>query len=152
MSARAGPSFAQRKGSPVRLILIGCEYAGKTTLANEIIEWIGRTMGSSRTFHDHFHDTLYSEPDHNLVGLHIEEAIYGPLYYGYAVDGDVGSPFEATTYAGQYARMKPNISNRTRSNPPLIATSPQPFCSQATRAICRGMKKPIHVHRAPLSA
>ena len=111
----------------MRLILIGCEYAGKTTLANEIVEWIGRTMGGSRTFHDHFsipnaelpeedkksysaltpyvrqlfqlymmnhhfHDSFYSEPDHNLVGFHIEEAIYGPLYYGYAADGDVGSP------------------------------------------------------------
>ena len=99
----------------MRLILVGCEYAGKTTLANEIVEWIGRTMGSSRTFHDHFsipnaelpeedkepyaalspylrqlfqlymmnhhfHDTFYGKPDHNLIGFHIEEAIYGPLY------------------------------------------------------------------------
>ena len=38
----------------MRLILVGCEYAGKTTLANEIVAWIGRTFGSSRTFHDHF--------------------------------------------------------------------------------------------------
>lgn len=111
----------------MRLILVGCEYAGKTTLANEIVGWIGRTMGSSRTFHDHFsipnaelpeedkepfaalspylrqlfqlymlnhhfHDTFYSKPDHNLVGFRIEEAIYGPLYYGYAADGDIGSP------------------------------------------------------------
>lgn len=106
----------------MRLILTGCEYAGKTTLANEIVDWIGRTMGSSRTFHDHFslpnaefpeedreqmlnlspyfrglfqlymmnyhlHDAFYSDPDHNIVGFHIEEAVYGPLYYGY--DGGV---------------------------------------------------------------
>ena len=38
----------------MKLILVGCEYAGKTTLAGEIVKWIGRTMGSSRTFHDHF--------------------------------------------------------------------------------------------------
>jgi hypothetical protein len=111
----------------MRLILIGCEYAGKTTLASEIVAWTGNTMGSSRTFHDHFsipnaelpvedrvamsnlspylrqlfqlyminhhfHDNFYNKPDHNLVGFHIEEAIYGPLYYGYAADGDVGSP------------------------------------------------------------
>ena len=103
----------------MRLILVGCEYAGKTTLANEIVKWIGRTMGGERTFHDHFtvpssefteeeqeqflalsprikenfqryvieyhlHPSFYSDPDHNLVGLHIEEAVYAPLYYGYA--------------------------------------------------------------------
>lgn len=107
----------------MRLILVGCEYAGKTTLANEIVAWIGRTFGSSRTFHDHFslpcnefseeeqeqlaalsprlkemfqrymmnyhfHDAFYGDPDHNLVGFHIEEAVYAPLYYGYGGKGD----------------------------------------------------------------
>ena len=107
----------------MRLILVGCEYAGKTTLANEIVTWIGRTFGSSRTFHDHFslpcnefseeeqeelaalsprlkemfqrymmnyhfHDAFYGDPDHNLVGFHIEEAVYAPLYYGYGGKGD----------------------------------------------------------------
>ena len=38
----------------MKLILVGCEYAGKTTLANAIVGWIERTFGSSRTFHDHF--------------------------------------------------------------------------------------------------
>lgn len=38
----------------MRLILVGCEYAGKTTLGNEITKWIGRTLGGGRTFHDHF--------------------------------------------------------------------------------------------------
>ncbi len=109
----------------MRLILIGCEYAGKTTLANEIVAWIERTMGSSRTFHDHFslpcnevpaadqeqllalspqlkelfqrymmnyhfHNDFYSDPDHNLVGFHIEEAVYAPLYYGYGAPGEYG--------------------------------------------------------------
>ena len=102
----------------MRLILVGCEYAGKTTLANAIVGWIERTFGSSRTFHDHFslpcnefpveeqeqllalsprlkemfqrymmnyhfHSAFYSDPDHNLVGFHLEEAVYAPLYYGY---------------------------------------------------------------------
>ncbi len=109
----------------MRLILIGCEYAGKTTLANEIVAWIERTMGSSRTFHDHFslpcnevpaadqeqllalspqlkelfqrymmnyhfHNAFYSDPDHNLVGFHIEEAVYAPLYYGYGAPSEYG--------------------------------------------------------------
>ena len=38
----------------MRLIFVGCEYAGKTTLSKEVTEWIGRTMGGGRTFHDHF--------------------------------------------------------------------------------------------------
>ncbi|MCZ6676406.1 MAG: hypothetical protein O7E52_04065 [Candidatus Poribacteria bacterium] len=102
----------------MRLILVGCEYAGKTTLANEIVKWTERTMGGGRGFHDHFtippselpaeaqaeflalsprlkemfqryiiqyhlNPMFYSDPDHNLVGFHIEEAVYAPLYYGY---------------------------------------------------------------------
>ena len=107
----------------MRLILVGCEYAGKTTLANSIVGWIEHTFGSSRTFHDHFslpcnefpveeqeqllalsprlkemfqrymmnyhfHPAFYSDPDHNLVGFHIEEAVYAPLYYGYGGRGE----------------------------------------------------------------
>jgi len=115
----------------MRLILVGCEYAGKTTLADKIVAWTARTFGSSRTFHDHFslpcnefpeeeqkqlvalspllkemfqrymmqyhfHDDFYGEPDHNLVGFHIEEAVYAPLYYGY---GDKGEYAERSSVA-----------------------------------------------------
>ncbi|MDA1190000.1 MAG: hypothetical protein O2854_10070 [Chloroflexi bacterium] len=38
----------------MRLIIVGVEYVGKTTLAEEIIAWTGRMMGGGRTFHDHF--------------------------------------------------------------------------------------------------
>lgn len=39
----------------MRLIIIGCEYAGKTTLASEIEQWMEQSMGSCTTsFHDHF--------------------------------------------------------------------------------------------------
>lgn len=103
----------------MKLIIVGCEYVGKTTLSNEIVEWIGRTMGGGRSFHDHFtipssefneeeqeqflalspslkeafqryvieyhtHESFYQDPDHNVVGFHIEEAVYAPLYYGYS--------------------------------------------------------------------
>lgn len=102
----------------MRLIIVGCEYAGKTTLSEEIIKWTNRTMGGGRSFHDHFtipnpelapevreeflniHPQIkeqyqrfilahhlsaafYKGSDHNLVGYHIEEAVYAPLYYGY---------------------------------------------------------------------
>ena len=115
----------------MKLILVGCEYAGKTTLANEIVKWIDHTMGGARGFHDHFtippselteedqeqflglsprlkeqfqryvidyhlQPAFYSDPDHNLVGFHIEEAVYAPLYYGY---GGKGQYAERTTLA-----------------------------------------------------
>ena len=38
----------------MKLIFVGCEYAGKTTLGKEVTAWIGRTTGGGRSFHDHF--------------------------------------------------------------------------------------------------
>ena len=38
----------------MKVILVGCEYVGKSTLAKGIIEWTNRTSGEGRTFHDHF--------------------------------------------------------------------------------------------------
>ena len=102
----------------MNIILVGCEFAGKTTLAAEIAEWSESTLGVGGHFHDHFtipcseltgqaaeeyrtaHPQIkemfqrfmmayhisyifYRNPDHNVVGLHIEEAVYAPLYYGY---------------------------------------------------------------------
>ena len=38
----------------MNIYLIGCEYAGKTTLAGEITKWAEDHMGGTRHFHDHF--------------------------------------------------------------------------------------------------
>ena len=38
----------------MRIILIGCEYAGKTTLAAEISRWWAEHAGGPATWHDHF--------------------------------------------------------------------------------------------------
>ncbi len=38
----------------MRIFIIGCEYAGKTTLVNGITGWIAQTMGSYTGCHDHF--------------------------------------------------------------------------------------------------
>ena len=38
----------------MNIVLIGCEFTGKTTLAAEIVEWSEETMGFSGHFHDHF--------------------------------------------------------------------------------------------------
>ncbi len=57
----------------MRLTIVGCEYAGKTTLANEIVEWTGRTMGGGRPFHDHFtipNPELSPEAQEQFLTLH----------------------------------------------------------------------------------
>ena len=106
----------------MNIIVTGCEYAGKTTTINRMVDWIGETFGSSRGFHDHFtfpcaelsveeqdglmqlgtagremfqrymidyhiNEAFYSDPDHNLGGFHIEEAVYAPMYNGYGAKG-----------------------------------------------------------------
>ena len=114
----------------MKLILIGCEYAGKTTLQILITEWLQRITGTHRPFFDdyfnlpsgerplinsqysvevqeelmvlspklkemfqryvleyHLGPSFYAHPDHGLVGFHIEEAVYAPLYYGYGGPG-----------------------------------------------------------------
>ena len=39
----------------MRLIVIGCEYTGKTTLAARILQWIETNMGHPLCgWHDHF--------------------------------------------------------------------------------------------------
>ena len=115
----------------MKLILVGCEYTGKTTLQLSISAWLQRITGSHRPFfHDHFAlpsgerppinsqypveiqeevmalspklkemfqryiieyhlgSSFYEYPDHGLVGFHIEEAVYAPLYYGYGGPGE----------------------------------------------------------------
>ena len=114
----------------MRLILIGAEYAGKTTLANAITAWLKEVTGGGRTFHDHFSippselpeaeqeeflrmsselqamyqrysqeyhllPSFYADPDHMLVGFHIEEAVYAPLYYSYGDTDDFSAAARA---------------------------------------------------------
>lgn len=102
----------------MRLIIIGCEYAGKSTLLKEILKWGKKKMGSMAGGHDHFdfppdelpedereklaalgprakelfqrhmlsyhhRKIFYDRNDHFLVGFHIQEVVYAPLYYGY---------------------------------------------------------------------
>ena len=117
----------------MRLILVGCEYAGTTTLARAVFDWVDANLdGVTVPIHDHWklpftsghseHDlplaptaeeqqqvlglspklkemynryslyyhinpSIFRVPDFMAVGLHIEEAIYGPLYWGYGIKG-----------------------------------------------------------------
>ena len=110
----------------MKTIVVGCEYAGTTTLSEAITGWATSTFGGEQGFHDHSkiphisHEPLseddirhfmalspvlkeqfqrfqteyhlqpdfYTEDDHNMVGFHIDEAVYAPLYYGYDEEGD----------------------------------------------------------------
>ena len=112
----------------MRLILVGCEYAGTTTLANAIEDWMDATMGVRFSLiHDHWkfphtsghpddstpeeqawllnatpkfkemhqrHSLYYhvqangfDNPDGMMIGAHIEDAVYGPMYFGYGAQG-----------------------------------------------------------------
>jgi len=99
----------------MRVIAIGCEYSGVTTLLNGLLNW-GRPRGINFHLDDHFtipdafhlseeeqqamlnmlpgikerlqrfqivyHVRLVNHYEHILLGgFHIEEEIYGPLYY-----------------------------------------------------------------------
>ena len=129
----------------MKLILVGCEYAGTTTLAMAIFRWAERELGADfGMLHDHYkiphtsghqptdhltdltddeqkqvlalspkvkemvqrhsiyyhvRSALFAEseqdgpgyfPDYLAVGLHIEDAIYGRLYFDYGQDGQPG--------------------------------------------------------------
>lgn len=38
----------------MNLVFVGCEYAGKSTLAEEVMKWAESTLGGTSHFHDHF--------------------------------------------------------------------------------------------------
>ncbi len=38
----------------MNLVFVGCEYAGKSTLAAEVMKWSEQTLGGTSHFHDHF--------------------------------------------------------------------------------------------------
>ena len=124
----------------MRLLLVGCEYAGARTLARALIEWSRETMDAfagvpdEYLVHDHFlmpkishppeftdeeheqilalsprvkemiqrHNIFYHIPfstagaDSMMIGLHIEDNVYGPLYFDYLVDLDPDDPIMAT--------------------------------------------------------
>ena len=126
----------------MKILLLGCEYSGTTTLAQNIFDWGQNTMGADfGLFHDHWkiphvtghwpidtesfathqeqaellqlnpkmkeqmqrHNIYYHiQPgafkkgeeekqgfysDYLAIGMHLEDAVYGPMYFGYGAEG-----------------------------------------------------------------
>ncbi|SVC10030.1 uncharacterized protein METZ01_LOCUS262884, partial [marine metagenome] len=126
----------------MKILLLGCEYSGTTTLAQNIFDWGQNTMGADfGLFHDHWKiphvtghwpidtesfathqeqtELLHLNPKmkeqmqrHNIyyhiqpgafkkgeeekqgfysdylaIGMHLEDAVYGPMYFGYGAEG-----------------------------------------------------------------
>ena len=123
----------------MRILMVGCEYTGTTTLAVEISKWIERVVGGvihgGLAFHDHFkgveaghigtegpkelseedlkdyfswsdrHRQSYKhylmtyhvqetfikvDPHHLMIGMHIDDEIFGMRYLGYDEGGKPG--------------------------------------------------------------
>ena len=146
----------------MNIIMIGCEFAGKTTLADHIVEWCERNLGGSSHFHDHFtipsseltgqaseeykaahpqikemlqrfmisyhvSESFYGNSDHNLMGAHIEEAVYAPLYYGY---GGKDSGAASRSPEGQRTEMARHFEEEVLERAPevvlvLVEASPE---------------------------
>ena len=145
----------------MKLILIGCEYSGTTTLARAISGWARDAMGAELTAHDHFkfphvlheemtdgeleqllalpgdsragfqwHMMAYHvmpralrEDDYILVGLHIDEAVYAPLYKGYGAPWHTPSVIPIARYTENHIMAEvPDIAMAlVKASPEVIA-------------------------------
>lgn len=123
----------------MRLLLVGCEYVGGTTLAHAVDDWMFEKMGTRFSLiHEHWkiphtsghpddttseeqawllqaspkfkemhqrHSLYYhvqantfNQHDGMVVGGHIEEAVYAPMFFGY---GGKGEPHDRELVAHQ---------------------------------------------------
>ena len=135
----------------MQLILAGCEYAGTTTFAHAIDDWMAAKMGARFSLiHDHWkiphtsghpddttpeeqswlleatpkikemhqrHSLYYHvQPssfiadDHMMIGAQIEDAVYGPMYFGY---GQKGSAHDRELVMHQVERTILQFTTRT---------------------------------------
>ena len=139
----------------MNLIIVGCEYTGKTTLGNNIVNWTDSNVGIGRGFHDHFtipnlelgeeaadyllngpiqlkemfqrfmiahhlSRKFFEGPDQCMIGFHIEEAVYAPLYYGY---GGIDSGAPKRSLLGQRSLMAREVEKellKAAKNPVLV--------------------------------
>ena len=93
------------------------------------------------TIEYHVSEAFYSNPDHNLMGLVIEEAVYAPLYYGYG-GKDSKAPFRSPE--GQRTEMARRIEGKILERAPgavlvLFKATPE--------VIAKRMKENPHTHQ-----
>ena len=77
--------WAAGKGpDPTRIGLSSDERKQLLSLSPQLREMFQR-------YHVHYHvrPSFYKDmPDHNIIGMHVDEAVYAPLYYGYGRAGE----------------------------------------------------------------
>ena len=99
----------------MNLYLVGCEYAGKTTLTKQISDWTGETMGEPVKFHDHFtiptqefsspaarqykgaHPQIKEMLQRLMIEYHASSAFYDHVHHNV-----VGAAIEDAVYAPLY--------------------------------------------------
>ncbi len=144
----------------MRLIMVGCEYVGTSSLIQEISGWVERAMGGKMGIHDHwkapqlshaehtkeenegflalspnlresfqryhmeYHlsPSFYHDADHTMVGFHIDEAVYAPLYYGYGAPNEYGDREQAarTTEASLLEIARDTVLILLKASPEVI--------------------------------
>ena len=144
----------------MRLIMVGCEYVGTSSLIQEISGWVERAMGGKMGIHDHwkapqlshaehtkeenegflalspnlresfqryhmeYHlsPSFYHDADHTMVGFHIDEAVYAPLYYGYGAPNEYGDRAQAarTTEASLLEIARDTVLILLKASPEVI--------------------------------
>ena len=58
----------------MRLIIVGCEYSGTTTLTTEVCRWAERVMGGNFCFHDHWKIPHFAFDAQNHATVTLTEA------------------------------------------------------------------------------
>ena len=71
----------------------------------------------------HVAETFYTDPHHNIVGFHIDEAVYAPLYYGYGGPGEYADRrWYARHIEGTIANRAPDtVLVLVKASPDVIA-------------------------------
>ena len=65
----------------VNLVFVGCEYTGKSTIADLVEPWTEQTFGTSSHFHDHFSVRWAHglHPPSKIIQIYINDCSILPL-------------------------------------------------------------------------
>ena len=77
----------------MNLVFVGCEYAGKSTIAARVMEWAEETLGGTSHFHDHMSvpsSELIPEAQESLVKAHPQVL---EMFQRYMIDYHVSEGF-----------------------------------------------------------